>query len=114
MSSRPLERFASVFGSSEFHEPDDVRGDSATRRDAVRGKGWPVLDDVRGQVFFGLDHEGPIRNRFLEGRPTLQGRAMFATVEAEHPLDRGSDGGDLEGPPSRWTHCPVDRGRTPP
>ncbi len=75
----------SVFKPAEFLSPDDVRGDSATLRDAVRGKGWPRLDHVRGRVFFGLDNEGPIRARYLEGRPSLQGRAMFATVEADEP-----------------------------
>ena len=74
-----------VFAPSEFFSPDDVRGGSSTLRDAVRGHGWPALDSVRGQVFFGLDNEGPIRDRYLDGHPILQGRAMFATVAPDHP-----------------------------
>ncbi len=75
----------SVFADGEFLAPDDVRGASSTLRDAVRGRGWPRLDDVRGQVFFALDNEGPIRARYLEGHPGLEGRAMFATVSPDHP-----------------------------
>ncbi len=75
----------SVFGEEDFLSPDDVRGTSSTLRDAIRERGWPVLDGVRGQVFFALDNEGAIRSRYLEDHPGLQGRAMFATVPADHP-----------------------------
>ena len=75
----------SAFPEGDFLAPDDVRGEASTLRDAVRGKGWPKLDSVRGQVIFALDNEGSIRDLYLDGRPTLQGRAMFVSVSPDQP-----------------------------
>ena len=75
----------SVFSPKDFLEPDQVRGTHATLRDAIKGKGWPVLEDSRGKVLFGLDNEGRIRDLYLADHPALQGRAMFVTVEPDHP-----------------------------
>jgi Phosphoinositide phospholipase C, Ca2+-dependent len=65
--------------------PDSVRGKSKTLRAAVTGKGWPTLAKTRGKVMVVLSRAGAIRDVFLEGRPSLQGRAMFVTASARSP-----------------------------
>ena len=65
--------------------PDDVRGESASLPEAIRSRGWPLLDDVRGQVLFALDVEAPTRDLYLQGHSALAGRAMFVAVAADHP-----------------------------
>ena len=66
--------------------PDDVRGQAATLREAVLGKGWPELDALRGKFLFCLDNTDAIRDRYLEGNPALEGRLLFASApSAEHP-----------------------------
>lgn len=75
-----------AFAPSEMFAPDDLRGRSKTLPDAVRDRGWPSLDSVRGKVMFALDNEGAIRDRYLDGHPALAGRAMFATAPSlDHP-----------------------------
>jgi hypothetical protein len=66
----------SVFPADALVTPDDVRGDAQTLGAAVRTRGWPVLGDVRGKVFFSLDN-GALRDAYLAGHPSLRGRVMF-------------------------------------
>lgn len=75
----------SVFRPSGILTPDDVRGEHATLAGAVRGRGWPALDAVRGKVFFALDDEGPKRDLYLHGHPALRGRVLFVSVAPGHP-----------------------------
>ena len=75
----------SVFDRSSMLAPDDVRGASESLPAAIRDRGWPALDEVRGKVLFALDNEGPIRDGYLAGHPALRGRLMFATVDRDHP-----------------------------
>jgi hypothetical protein len=75
----------SVFGPSEMLVPDDVRDGSDTLPEALRSRGWPRLDDVRGKVIFALDNEDAIRDRYLDGHPALRGRVMFASVAEDRP-----------------------------
>lgn len=75
----------SVFPRPEILTPDDVRGDSDTLPDAIRGRGWPKLDDVRGRVMFALDNTGRERDAYLEGHRALAGRLMFASVDEGDP-----------------------------
>jgi hypothetical protein len=65
--------------------PDDLRGNEATLRDAVRNKGWPTLESQRGKFVFLLDNEGAERNILLGKSETLTGRLLFASVSADHP-----------------------------
>lgn len=65
--------------------PDDLRGNEATLRDAVRNKGWPTLESQRGKFVFLLDNEGAERNILLGKSETLAGRLLFASVSADHP-----------------------------
>ncbi len=74
-----------VFKKAEILTPDDVRGDFATLPEALKTRGWPRLDDVRGKVMFALDNEGSIRDRYLEGYPALKGRLLFVSVNPDHP-----------------------------
>ena len=75
----------SVFPRPEILTPDDVRGDSDTLPDALRTRGWPRLDDVRGRVMFALDNTGRERDAYLEGHRALAGRLMFASVDEDDP-----------------------------
>jgi len=58
--------------------PDEVRAGDETLREALAARGWPRLDDVRGRVMCALDNTGREKRLYLKGRPSLQGRAMFA------------------------------------
>jgi hypothetical protein len=75
----------SVFGPSQILTPDDVRGPHASLREALRARGWPTLDQVRGKVMFALDDEGDLRDLYLADHPSLQGRALFVSVAESHP-----------------------------
>jgi hypothetical protein len=66
-----------VFPSSQVLTPDEVRGSFPTLDAAVRTKGWPAIDSVRGQVMFLMDNGGSYRTRYLQGHPSLAGRILF-------------------------------------
>lgn len=74
-----------VFSPEELITPDSVRGEAPTLRDAIRTRGWPLLDAVRGRVMFTLDNEGELRDRYLGAAGDGRGRLLFASVLAEHP-----------------------------
>lgn len=65
--------------------PDTIRGNHATLRDAVTKQGWPTLKASTGKIFFALDNTNGIRDRYVKDHPSLEGRAMFASVDADHP-----------------------------
>jgi hypothetical protein len=66
--------------------PDEVRGGKETLRQAILGHGWPEVDSLRGRFIFALDNTGEIRDRYLEGNPSLEGRLFFASAPShEHP-----------------------------
>lgn len=76
-----LEReILSVFPRRAILAPDDVRRGAGTLPEALRQHGWPLLDDVRGRVMFGMDNEGSVRDRYLAGHPALEGRLLFVSV----------------------------------
>ncbi len=75
----------SVFTPLELLTPDRLRGRHSSLVEAIRVGGWPMLDACRGLVFFALDNEGAIRDRYLDGHPSLRGRVMFATVDSGDP-----------------------------
>ena len=75
----------SVFSAERLITPDWVRGDRSTLREAVLEDGWPLLDEVRGRVLFALDNGGSIRDHYLAGHPSLEGRVLFVSVVADHP-----------------------------
>jgi hypothetical protein len=71
----------SVFDRSEILRPDRVRGQFDTLPEAIKARGWPLLEAVRGQVMFALDNEGPLRDRYIEEHPALEDRVMFVTAD---------------------------------
>jgi len=56
--------------------PDEVRGSRPTLREAILEDGWPTLRQTRGRfigaMLGGVDFDG-----YTEGRPSLEGRALF-------------------------------------
>ncbi len=91
----------SVFGPDRLFEPDELRGDAATLDEAVRTTGWPLIDDVRGQVLVALNDAGAQRDLYVADTPVLEGRPMFtsatpgapdaAFVRFDDPFDPGLD-----------------------
>ncbi|MDB5226785.1 MAG: hypothetical protein JWN78_978 [Bacteroidota bacterium] len=75
----------SVFGSSldNVITPDNVRGTYATLKDAVLADNWPTVGSSRGKFLFAM--EGPATTDYLNGHPSLQGRAMFLITNAGLP-----------------------------
>jgi hypothetical protein len=59
--------------------PDDVRGTAPDLRTAVTTNGWPSVADSRGKFLFFIDNPGTPRDLYLQGHPTLTGRAMFTS-----------------------------------
>lgn len=74
-----------VFSEDEMLTPDAVRGEAPTLRDAVRTRGWPLLDAVRGRVLFALDNESEVRERYLGPGGEGRGRPLFVSVPLDHP-----------------------------
>ena len=75
----------SVFQPNEIIKPDDVRKGFKTLREAILKRGWPLLKETRGKVFFCLDNEGHHRELYLKGNRTLEERLMFVSVNSDHP-----------------------------
>lgn len=71
--------FLSVFPRKQIITPDDVRGHSATLRDAVRAHHWPKLKDARGKVLFLMltAHGKSGTEAYIDGHPSLRGRMAF-------------------------------------
>ncbi len=74
-----------VFAAPHRLVPDDIRGEKATLREAIFHQGWPPLSKCRGKAWFALDNEDHLRELYLAGRPNLAGRAMFVSVDPQHP-----------------------------
>ncbi len=65
-------------GRDKVFDPDTLRGQHRSLRDAVLDTGWPKLDAVRGQFIFIFDGAGDQNARYRSAHPSLKGRAMFA------------------------------------
>ncbi len=74
-----------TIGDDDLLTPDDVRGGASTLRVAVTGRGWPTLRRTRGQVAVVLSRGGALRDAYLDGRPSLEGAAMFVTADPDAP-----------------------------
>lgn len=74
-----------VFPEERLLTPDDVRGGHATLPEAIAADGWPLLDEVRGQVFFCLHERGGLAALYAESSPVTEGRAMFLRGEEGKP-----------------------------
>jgi len=75
----------SVFDESDVITPDDVRRPGLTLEQSVLRRGWPTLDEARGQVAFLLDNSGPINDVYAAGRPNLEGRMIFTNSTPGKP-----------------------------
>lgn len=71
----------SVLSPSDLLLPDQVRGDHPTLRAAVLARGWPTLGETRGKVFFVLDEDARKTALYVDGHPSLRGRAMFVNAD---------------------------------
>lgn len=71
----------SVFGLDKLITPDEVRRGRPTLEWAVLELGWPSLAETRGRVMAVLHEDDRIRDLYCEGRPSLEGRAMFTRSE---------------------------------
>ena len=65
--------------------PDEVRGRRSTLREAVVRDGWPTLARTRGRVVVVLGAPPDVRDIYLAGHPSLEGRPMFVPSEPEEP-----------------------------
>ena len=70
---------------SRILAPDDVRGDAATLREAVEGRGWPLVDAHRGKFVFLMDNEDAVRDSYLAKSPYQEERLLFVSVSRDHP-----------------------------
>jgi hypothetical protein len=75
----------SVFQRDQILTPDRVRGKYATLPEAIKGQGWPPLEEVRGLVMFGMDNEGKLPALYLEDHPALEHRILFTGVDESSP-----------------------------
>jgi hypothetical protein len=75
----------SVFPSGQLVTPDDVRGKRKSLEEAVLNDGWPVLEESRGRVIFALDNGGEIRDLYVDGHPSLEGRVLFTDSSPGQP-----------------------------
>ena len=72
------EDIRSVMGSERLITPDNVRGNRASLREAVRAGLWPRLEAAKGRFVFILDGSAEHANLYRENHPSLAGRVMFA------------------------------------
>ena len=75
----------SVFDRSLIITPDRVRGRFETLPEAIKTRGWPTIESVRGLVMFTLENENALREQYLDGHQALENRVMFTTVAPSHP-----------------------------
>lgn len=76
----------SVFDRSWIITPDEVRGESATLREAVTTRGWPTLAQSRGRVLFYLDNTTAPRAVYTHNNRDLAGRLMFVDSRVGDPF----------------------------
>lgn len=74
-----------VFERDELLLPDDVRGDSESLEEAILTKGWPLLSESNGKVYFVLDHGGEKQATYIKHHPSLKGRVMFVNADEGTP-----------------------------
>lgn len=67
----------SVFPDWQVITPDEVRGGRSSLEEAVLMDGWPTLAESKGRVLFALDNGGMIRDLYIDGHPSLEGRVLF-------------------------------------
>lgn len=76
---------AGVFPPDQVFTPDELRRDRETLRESVLEDGWPTVDELRGQVFFGLLDTGDERDVYRGDATSLEGRLMFTSADEGDP-----------------------------
>jgi hypothetical protein len=80
---RDIEKvIAATWPDERILRPDDVRGHHDTLPAAIRARGWPKLDAVRGKAIFGLLDGGAQRRAYLAGADNLAKRRMFVLSDS--------------------------------
>ncbi len=74
-----------ALGPDGLIRPDDVRGPAVTLAAAVRQGGWPTLGTARGKVLIVLNVPDELIGMYLEGHPSLEGRACFVDAPVDSP-----------------------------
>jgi hypothetical protein len=74
-----------AFGRGHIVTPDDVRGDTASLRQAVTAGRWPTLEASRGKVLLVLDSNPRISQLYRQDHPSLKGRVMFGLYDVAEP-----------------------------
>ncbi|RDW87766.1 putative acid phosphatase [Coleophoma crateriformis] len=81
--------FRSVFASDQLITPDDIRQPNMTLEESILKYGWPDLDSARGRVMFLMDDGsqtlGTVRQAYITGRPSLEGRVIFTQSHPGEP-----------------------------
>jgi hypothetical protein len=75
----------SVWPDNRLFTPDELQGNEATLRDAVKKNGWPTLGELRGQVLFTLDDAGTNRQFYMKNLTGLAGRILFPNASPTDP-----------------------------
>jgi len=75
----------SAFGPKQLITPDEIQAGFPTLRDAVHANHWPTIGEARGRVLFVLDESVDKVAIYRGARKSLEGRAMFATIEEDSP-----------------------------
>ncbi|MDP3279014.1 MAG: Ca2+-dependent phosphoinositide-specific phospholipase C [Deltaproteobacteria bacterium] len=75
-----------VFSRDWIITPDEVRGASATLREAISTRGWPSLETTRGRILFYLDDRAAPRETYSSGGQHLNGRLMFVDSAPTDPV----------------------------
>jgi len=76
------EEIRSVFPDDRLILPDHVRDGAATLENAILTRGWPTLAWARGRIMFALDNGGDVRDLYVAGHPSLEGRVLFTDSPA--------------------------------
>ena len=76
---------ADYLGAGYLITPDEVRGKYPTLELAVLANNWPTLKAAAGKFIFILDENGPKKNVYITGHPSLKGRLLFADAEPGTP-----------------------------
>lgn len=75
----------SVLPGRRLITPDEVRGTTASLREAVHTLGWPTLAATRGRIYILFDVRKAVSDAYREGHPSLAGRAMFGWYPDDQP-----------------------------
>jgi hypothetical protein len=67
----------SIFRDRDLITPDDVRKPGLSVNESIHRFGWPLLNDVRGQVFFHFNNVGNTSPYTDNGHPNLEDRVLF-------------------------------------